>query len=166
MALGGNEMPGYHTGPGAHLGALIGARHSHLDNAGYSVDQKTLANKRLSPQQLVDTLLAEERWRQILSSLVICFFARGIYQPELVARALAAAGWEVTAEELVRIGQAIHQEKYRFKLREGFTPENLRIPKRIFETRSLVADWDESYLREALGLLRAAVFNGAIDEKA
>ncbi|MEM4032848.1 MAG: aldehyde ferredoxin oxidoreductase N-terminal domain-containing protein, partial [Zestosphaera sp.] len=40
LVFGGNEMPGYHTGPGAHIGYLIGLRHSHLDNAGYSVDQK------------------------------------------------------------------------------------------------------------------------------
>ena len=36
--------------------------------------------------------LAEECWRQVLSSLVVCFFARGIYQPELVVRALAGGG--------------------------------------------------------------------------
>ena len=47
--FGGNEMPGYHTGPAAHLGGLIGARHSHLDNAGYSVDQKMLAKNLVSP---------------------------------------------------------------------------------------------------------------------
>jgi len=40
LAFGGNEMPGYHTGPAAHLSYLIGARHSHLDSAGYSLDQK------------------------------------------------------------------------------------------------------------------------------
>jgi len=40
LAFGGNEMPGYHTGPCAHLGYLIGSRHSHLDGAGYSLDQK------------------------------------------------------------------------------------------------------------------------------
>ncbi|MBN2374719.1 aldehyde:ferredoxin oxidoreductase, partial [bacterium] len=76
LAFGKNEMPGYHTGPGAHIGALIGARHSHLDNAGYSVDQKTLVKKEVSPEDLVEILIKEEKWRQILSSLVVCFFAR------------------------------------------------------------------------------------------
>ncbi len=42
LAYGHNEIPGYHTGPAAHLGFLLGARHSHLDNAGYSVDQKEM----------------------------------------------------------------------------------------------------------------------------
>jgi len=158
LAFGGNEMPGYHTGPGAHLGCLVGARHSHLDNAGYSVDQKTLVKQKLSPRELVETLLAEERWRQVLSSLVVCFFARGIYNPQIVARGLQAAGFDLAAERLGEIGAAIHRAKYRFKLREGFSLEGLRLPKRIFETPAVVRDWDEAYLREALSCLREAVF--------
>ena len=59
----------------------IGARHSHLDNGGYGIDQKTLVNQKMKPEELVDTLLEEERWRQVLSSLVVCFFARGIDSP-------------------------------------------------------------------------------------
>jgi aldehyde:ferredoxin oxidoreductase len=165
LAFGGNEMPGYHTGPAAHLGVLMGARHSHLDNAGYSVDQKTLVKKRLTPQELVETLLAEERWRQVLSSLVVCFFARGIYVPDVVARALQAAGFSLSAEDLNAIGQAIHRSKYEFKLREGFSPEDLRLPKRIFQTPSLVRDWDEPYLRTALAHLREAIFGSPADPR-
>jgi len=67
LAFGRNEMPGYHTGSAAHIGVLIGARHSHLDNAGYSIDQKLIAKKQLSPEELAEALLAEERWRQVLS---------------------------------------------------------------------------------------------------
>ena len=63
LAFGGNEMPGYHTGPGAHIGVLTGARHSHLDNAGYSVDQNILTKKQLSPEKFAEDLLSEERWR-------------------------------------------------------------------------------------------------------
>ena len=40
LAMGGNEMAGYHTGPACYVGYLAGARHSHLDNAGYALDQK------------------------------------------------------------------------------------------------------------------------------
>jgi len=73
LAFGHNEMPGYHTGPAAHIGFAIGARHSHLDNAGYSIDQKVLVKGKLTPSELVEKLLEEEAIRQILSSLVICF---------------------------------------------------------------------------------------------
>jgi len=150
LAFGGNEMPGYHTGPGAHTGVLIGSRQSHLDNAGYGIDQKVLVKKQLQPEELTQALLEEERWRQILSSLVVCFFARGIYQPDTVSRALHSAGFDLAPEELNRIGEKIHGEKYRFKTREGFSLDNLRLPKRIFETPSSVGLLDEEYIRSAV----------------
>jgi len=157
LAFGGNEMPGYHTGPGAHIGALIGARHSHLDNAGYSVDQKILSEKQISPEELVGTLLAEERWRQTLSSLVICFFARGIYQPDTICKSLHSAGFDLTPEDLYRIGEEIHREKYRFKIREGFSLENPRLPGRIFETESPVGKLDEEFIRKAIRICQEEI---------
>ncbi|MFQ6091712.1 MAG: aldehyde ferredoxin oxidoreductase C-terminal domain-containing protein [bacterium] len=62
LAFGGHEMAGYHPGPGAYLTYLTGARHSHLDSAGYSVDQKILVEKEMSPEGLADALLSEERF--------------------------------------------------------------------------------------------------------
>ena len=150
LSFGGNEMPGYHTGPGAYIGYLIGARHSHLDNAGYSFDQKILVEKKVEPEAVVDALIVEERWRQILSSLVICFFARGIYSPELVTRLLAVAGFDLSEGDLQRIGREIHTEKYRFKVREGFDLNVMRLPERIFETPSPVGGLDREYLTKAL----------------
>jgi len=150
LAFGKNEMPGYHTGPGAHIGYLIGARHSHLDNAGYSVDQKKLAKAPMSAEDLVDELIAEERWRQILSSLVVCFFARGLYTPDRVTELLATAGFDLTTDDLTRIGTDIHTAKFRFKFREGFSLETLRVPHRIFETPSPINLLDEQYVKKAL----------------
>jgi aldehyde:ferredoxin oxidoreductase len=149
LAFGGNEMPGYHTGPGAHTGVLIGARHSHLDNAGYGIDQKNPGGL-LDPEELVESLLTEEYWRQILSSLVTCFFARGIYREETVLKALNAAGFDFAPDDLNRIGETIHREKYRFKIREGFSLDKIRIPGRIYETQSQVSGWDERYIRSAV----------------
>ena len=150
LAFGGNEMPGYHTGPGTHLGALIGARHGHLDNAGYSIDQKAVATELPTPERLSDALLSEERWRQILSSLVVCFFARGIYTPEIVSETLRSAGFQLTQEDFDRLGKEIHREKYRFKFREGFSFDDLRLPKRIFETPSPLGKLDENYFHVAI----------------
>lgn len=159
LSFGGNEMPGYHTGPGAYLGYLIGARHSHLDNAGYSFDQKTLVAKRMKPEAVIDALIAEERWRQILSSLVICFFARGIYTPELVTRLLAVAGIDLAIDDLQRIGREIHTEKFRFKIREGFALDTQRLPERIFETPAPVGDLDRTYLMKALAYAQETIHN-------
>lgn len=72
LTYGKNEMPGYHTGYGAHIGYLFGARHSHLDSAGYAIDKEAMT-KHFTAEQIVEKILNEEQWRQILSSLVICF---------------------------------------------------------------------------------------------
>lgn len=151
LALGGNEMPGYHTGPACHLGYLTGARHSHLDSAGYSLDQKAGAKgETLTPEGVAGGLLEEERWRQVLASLVVCFFARGIYTPEVVQRALAVAGFERSADDLARLGAETLRRKYDFKVREGFDPAGLRIPRRILETPSPLGVVEEDFLRRAI----------------
>lgn len=148
LAFGGNEMPGYHTGPACHLGYLTGARHSHLDNAGYSLDQKAGAKgEPLSMDGVAAELLKEERWRQVLTSLVVCLFARGLYTEENVRLTLGLTGFERTAEDLARHGAETLRLKHDFKRREGFDPAALRIPRRIFETPSPLGAIDEAFMR-------------------
>lgn len=150
LSMGKNEMPGYHTGPAAHLGFLIGARHSHLCNAGYSLDQTLLMNEDVAPEKVIDKLVDEEGFRQILSSLVVCFFARGIYNLELVSKLLAVMNINFSADDLKRIGREIHLEKYKFKLREGFTFEGLTMPERLFETPEPTGKINRDYMQQAL----------------
>ncbi len=150
LSLAGNEMSGYHTGPAAHIGVLVGARHSHLDNAGYSVDQKNLPKQDVSSEELAAGLLNEERWRQVLSSLVVCFFARGLYKPGVVLKALELTGFALTREDLNRIGEEIHKRKYRFKIRHGFSLDDIYLPKRILETSTPFGQVSESYIKSAV----------------
>ena len=150
LSLAGNEMPGYHTGPAAHIGVLVGARHSHLDNAGYSMDQKNLSKQDVSFKELAAGLLTEERWRQVLSSLVVCFFARGLYQPDVVLNALELTGFSLTLEDLNRMGEEIHKRKYRFKIRHGFSLDDIYLPKRILETSTPSGQLNESYIKSAV----------------
>ena len=158
LTFGGNEMPGYHTGPGCHLGYLTGARHSHLDSAGYSLDQKAGARgEALTPDGVAAGLLEEERWRQVLTSLVICLFARGMYTPDVVLKALATAGFDRSAEDLTRFGAEVLHRKAAFKLREGFDPAALRIPGRILETQTPIGKIDEDFLRQAIQAYARAV---------
>lgn len=152
LAFGGNEMPGYHTGNAAHLGYLIGSRHSHLDSAGYSLDQKIAVEKELTVKAIVDKLMQEEAWRQILSSLVICYFARGIYNPELVIKAFDVIGRRFTKEELVTKGEMILKAKYEFKAKEGFILSDLRIPERILQTPSPLGKISKKMILEGLRL--------------
>jgi aldehyde:ferredoxin oxidoreductase len=151
LAFGGNEMPGYHTGPATHINYLTSSRHSHLDSAGYSLDQKLLKNKQqLTPENIVDELIFEEKWRQILSSLVICYFARGVYSQEIVRNALNSIGFNIDESTLKKIGEKIFLNKNSFKFREGFKFENLRIPKRIFDVETPLGKLNEDFIRKSI----------------
>ena len=147
LAFGGNEMPGYHTGYAAHVGYLIGLRHSHLDSGGYSIDQKV---KGLKPKEVVDKLIEEEKWRQVLSSLVVCFFARKVYTPEVIAKAFRPLGIEIDETQLKELGKRIYTEKLKLKCEMGFDIKSLRIPRRIFETETLHGKLDKKFFDEAL----------------
>ncbi len=151
LAFGGNEMPGYHTGPGCHLGYLTGARHSHLDSAGYGLDQAAAkAGQKLDPVDVVEKLVAEEQWRQVLTSLVVCLFARKVYDPEIILQALATVGYEWSEETLVALGVDTLHRKVAFKRREGFAVADLLVPARITETPSPAGPFDEAFIRTAL----------------
>ena len=150
LSYGGNGMPGYHTGPGAHLTYLTGARHSHLDSAGYSLDQEILKGKKMNVQDIARELYREESWRQILSSLVVCFFSRGIYTPENVCKALKVLDYDFREDDLKRLGERILRNKNQFKEREGFNILALKFPKRIFETPTSFGMLDEKTLYEGV----------------
>ena len=149
LAFGGNEMPGYHTGYGTHLTYLSGSRHSHLDSAGYSYDQK-LPPEEITPQNLAQKLFAEECYRQILSSGIFCFFGRSVYKYEIMARAFQASGFDFSVEDLRQLGKKILRRKYLFKKARGFSLTKLKIPRRIFETVSARGPLKEEFLRQAL----------------
>jgi aldehyde:ferredoxin oxidoreductase len=154
LAFGGNEMPGYHTGPGCYAGYLTGARHSHLDSAGYGPDQKAAAQGRpLEPESLAETLVGEERWRQVLTSLVICLFARGIYTSDVVRSALQAVGFDHSSDDLDALGVETLRRKLAFKEREGFDQLGLRIPGRILETPTPADNLSEQAIRETVRLV-------------
>ncbi len=156
LAFGGNGMAGYHTGPGAYLTYLLGARHSHLDSAGYAVDQADLREgRKRSPEELARALFSEEARRQVLSSLVVCFFARGLYDLETVSRCLSVLGEEWDEVALRSLGERILRRKYAFKLRAGFDPGKLHIPARITETPTSHGELDPGYLRAAAAALAA-----------
>jgi aldehyde:ferredoxin oxidoreductase len=162
LAFGGNEMPEYHTGIACYLNNLTGARHSHLDSAGYDLDQK-LMGKKFTLEEVVEKLLKEEQWRQILSSLVVCFFARKVYSAEVITNALDAIGienWSV--EGLENLGKIIHRAKMDFKFREGFSFDStkLRIPKRIFEVPTPHGLLKEEEVRKAVEMYGEMIGRG------
>jgi aldehyde:ferredoxin oxidoreductase len=103
---------------------------------------------------VADALQEEEAWRQVLSSLVICFFARGVYTPEIIQQALATLGVDRNPEALKQLGADILKRKRVFKQREGFDLSQIRIPQRILDTPSSLGKVDEDFMRQALEWLK------------
>ncbi|MEM1873334.1 MAG: aldehyde ferredoxin oxidoreductase family protein [Acidilobaceae archaeon] len=158
------EPAGYHTGPLYHLSLAIGWRHSHLDAGAYSVDEalaKTGA-KTPEPSEAVKIIAVEESWRQVLNSLAVCLFGRGVYSKTVASRALKALGLGLSEEELVDLGRRIYLEKHRLKAEEGFDPEAVRIPPRVCETPTPLGRLSEDYIREGIRAYKKLVEHGSL----
>ncbi len=153
MALGKNEVSGYHTGPASIVGQLVGVRHSHLDNAGYSIDQKA-AKKPMDPETMVDEIIKEDNSRGVFNSLVGCLFARGVYTEDNIIDALGAVGITKSKDDLQDLGQRIFEEKYKFKVQEGFDLAHAHIPRRFYETVSALGTVTPETVDEMLRIYR------------
>ena len=149
MQIAGNEMPGYHTGYGSLVGTAVAARHSHLCNGGYSIDQG-LKEPTIDPDSFVESLLSEEVERCMLNSLVMCLFARKIYDRETVLKALASIGKNMTDEELTEAARRIYATKLRIKKALGFDLKDVKLPKRFFKTPTMHGVLDEALAYEIL----------------
>ena len=140
MQIAGNEMPGYHTGYGSLVGAAVGARHSHLCNGGYGIDQSMT---EFDEDAVVEKIFNEEYERCMTNSLVMCLFARKIYDRQTILDALNSIGWNLTNDDLTAIGKRIYQIKLQIKNALGFKQKAIKLPKRFFETPSMHGKLDE-----------------------
>jgi len=143
MHVAGNEMAGYHTGYGALTGMAVGARHSHLDNGGYSIDQ-SMTDGNIDPDKMAEALLKEEIERCMLNSLIICLFARKVYDRKTILAAFASINEPMTDEELTAIARRNYATKLRIKNALGFDLKDVKFPKRFFKTPSMHGKLDEA----------------------
>lgn len=157
MTFAKNEMSGYHTGYGIVVGSVVGARHSHLCNGGYAIDQ---SKKEMSNHEIVEALLKEEKERCMLNSLTICLFARNAYDRATVIAAFRAVGLELDDESLSRIAERIFHTKMRIREKLGFKLENVYLPRRFFETPGLNGMLDETAVKEMISTYAARVAAG------
>ena len=141
MTFAKNEMSGYHTGYGTIVGSVVGARHSHLCNGGYSIDQTM---KTFDADLMVEKLFDEEVERCMLNSLIICLFARKVYDRATIIEALGAIGRTVTDDELSEIAKRIYRTKIRVKRMLGYDDYKVILPKRFFQTPSMSGQLDEA----------------------
>jgi aldehyde:ferredoxin oxidoreductase len=130
-AVGGQGIAGYWTGYAHVLGHLLGARHSHLDNAGYAIDQKL---EPYTDEGIIDRIIADEAERIVQTCAAICLFARGVYELGTLSQALASIGIEHSAEALQAMGERIYWERVRLRERLGFQARSDEVPQRFFET--------------------------------
>ncbi|MFN3621440.1 MAG: aldehyde ferredoxin oxidoreductase N-terminal domain-containing protein [Nitrososphaerales archaeon] len=147
--LGGNSPAGYATGYGHIVGTLVGARHSHLSNSGYSVDQQIISGKA-KVDYIAEFLVKQENWLYVLYSLVACYFSRSVYTPDKVVEALATVGINTTKEELEKLGMNIFHNLYRFKIQEGFDLEKQYIPKLLKELDTPIGRLDPQTLNKII----------------
>ena len=126
----GQEMAGYATGEVYFASQAYGFRHSHLDNAGYSYDQKPNDKKS---EDAVSFLIEEERRRVQLTCMVSCLFARNLYSEERLQECLRSVGHFGLAESVVAGSAAVQAKRWQLKYLTGYKPENIAIPKRFAE---------------------------------
>ena len=149
ISIGGQTPAGYFTGPASIIGHMIGQRHSHLCNGGYSYDQKNLG-KELDVRNLVDSLIAEEKWRQILNSLVICLFARKVYTKQRTIDSLNSIGKSFSLEDLEKLAEETYTIKNKWKKEAGQKLTQKTLAERLFKVESPHGFIKRKFIQEAI----------------
>ena len=144
----GQEMAGYATGEVFFVSQALGLRHSHLDAGGYAFDQK---QKEKDVVKAVDFLIADESSRCLLTSMVACLFARGVYTEARIAEALASVGYTGLAAAVGPVSAHIQRERWRVRVATGYRPEEISIPKRFREVVTWKGPVDAEYLERLQG---------------
>lgn len=139
----GQEMAGYATGEVFFASQALGLRHSHLDSGGYSYDQKE-KSKDLS--KAVDFLVKDEQGRVLLTSMVACLFARGVYTDDLLSECLNTVGYGYLAGNLGPLSRNIQQLRWKNRFATGFRPEEVIIPQRFYEVTTVKGPLDSVFL--------------------
>ena len=139
----GQEMAGYATGEVYFASQALGFRHSHLDSGGYSYDQKEMGK---DTKKAVDFLIKDEQGRVLLTSMVACLFARGVYTDEFLASCLNAVGYTTMAENLGTLASTIQQLRWKNRFATGYIPEEVTIPKRFHEITTVKGPLDSAFL--------------------
>jgi len=126
----GQEMAGYATGEGFFVSESLSFRHSHLDSSAYSADQKA---QDMDAEKIASGFVKDEASRIVLTSMVGCLFARGVYSTERLQQALDSLGYADAAANLETASGDIQRLRWRLRMRSGYAPMQAKIPKRYSE---------------------------------
>ena len=139
----GQEMAGYATGEVFFAAQSLGFRHSHLDSGSYAYDQK---HAEQDVAGVLDFLFKDEASRCLMTSMVACLFARGVYKNDLLAECLQSVGYPELAANIEPLGRHIQKLRWQTRIGTGFTPESVTIPKRFFKIKTWKGPIDPEYL--------------------
>jgi len=139
----GQEMAGYATGETFFVSESLSFRHSHLDSSAYSADQKP---QDKDADKVVAGFIKDEASRCVLTSMVGCLFARGVYTAERLGQALGSLGYADVAANLDTAGGEIQRLRWRLRMRSGYAPLRAKIPKRYTEVVTWKGAIDTQYM--------------------
>lgn len=157
----GQEMGGYATGEVFFVSQALGLRHSHLDAGGYSYDQK---DKPPDVNGAVQFLVQDEQARVLLNSMVSCLFARGVYGDQVISDCLRSVGYTTLADSIGNVSRHVQQLRWRTRLRTGFDPRTVSIPKRFLEVETWKGKIDGAYLDALKDAYAGAILELAHDQ--
>ena len=141
----GLELPGYEprTLHSMALGLAVNARGADHNRSGaYEADLSGDLDRLAGGDAHVAAAIETEDRAAIMDSLILCKFLRGVFDDpwrEWPALLAPVTGWDVDEAELRRAARRIVVAKRLFNLREGWTPQEDRLPER-FLTESLQLD--------------------------
>ncbi len=158
----GQEMAGYATGELFFTAQSLGFRHSHLDTAAYSYEQKH-AERDL--EKAISFLLDDELSRCLLNSMVACLFSRKVYTKKRLAQCLESLGQGELAQNLDGAASGIRAFRWKLRFKTGFDPESITIPRRFFKVVSWKGPVDADYLSSLKKAYGDAIKRVAQEEK-
>ncbi len=133
----GMEMPGYEprTLQGMALGLAVNARGADHNRSGaYEADLSGDYDRLAGGDAQVAAAVATEDRAAVMDSMILCKFLRGVFDEpyrEWAELLRVVTGWDVDAAELRATARRIVLAKRMFNLREGWTPADDWLPRRL-----------------------------------
>jgi aldehyde:ferredoxin oxidoreductase len=137
----GLELPGYEprTLHAMALGLAVNARGADHNRSGaYEADLSGSLDRLAGGRAHVAAAVATEDRAAVMDSMILCKFLRGVFEQgnpyeEWAALLRSVTGWDTDGAELQRTARRIVLAKRVFNLREGWTPADDWLPRRLLD---------------------------------
>jgi len=78
--------------------------------------------------------------------MVSCLFARGVYTDEVLGNCLKSVGYGSLADNMDTVAERIQRLRWKMRVRSGYRPESVSIPKRFTEITTWKGQIDVKFL--------------------